>query len=267
MNTTDKHPFWHYTLQWTAFCTVRVGQGSIMIVRGLLGLPRMLTHSDTWHSFLRQLYIAGISSLPVVTIVAVFTGMILALQTGLELQRLNQEMYIGSAVMVSMLREMGPFMSGMILAACVGSSMAAQLGSMVVNEEISALEMMSVNPITFLVTPRIWAMMLILPLLSFYTCALGLLGGAVIGVTQLNVNFQQYFSVAMHWAELKDLYVGLFKALCFGVLISGIACYQGLTTTGGAVGVGRVTRNSVIGAFLMILVVGYIITRFFYTFY
>jgi len=243
------------------------GLAGRITLQALLGLPRLLKHPDARRSFVRQLCLAGIGSLPVMTVVAVFTGMILALQTGIELRRLNQELYIGSAVMVSMLREMGPFMTGLIMASCVGSSMAAQLGTMAVNEEIAALEMMSIDPVRFLVTPRIWALMLMMPLLSFYTCALGLIGGGVIGMTQLNIGWDQYFSIAMRYAENKDLYVGLLKALLFGVVIAGISCFFGLTTTQGAVGVGRATRLAVLGSFLMILVVGYVVTRFFYTFY
>jgi len=113
------------------------------------------------------MFTAGIKSLGVITIVAVFTGMILALQTGIELRRFNQEVFIGTAVMVSMLREMGPFMTAQILAACVGSSIAAQLGTMVVSEEVAALEIMSIDPVRFLVTPRLVAMCIMTPLLSF----------------------------------------------------------------------------------------------------
>lgn len=243
-----------------------VGRGAVLLFRGTIALPHLLAHRDARCRFVRQLYVTGINSLPVVSVVAVFTGMILALQTGLELQRWNQEAYIGSAVMLSMLREMGPFMSGLILAACVGSSMAAQLGTMKVNEEISALEMMSIDPIRFLVAPRIWALVVMMPLLSFYTCALGLMGGSIVGATQLNVSLEQYFNVAMRFAENKDLYVGLLKAVLFGFVISGIACHQGFGSREGAVGVGRATRNAVIGSFLMILVTGYVVTRFFYSF-
>ena len=212
----------------------------------------------------RQMYVAGIGSLPVITVVAVFTGMILALQTGIELRRFNQEVYIGSAVMVSMLREMGPFNTGLILAACVGSAMAAQLGTMTVNDEIAALETMSIDPVRFLMTPRIVAMAILTPALSFYTCMMGVLGGAVVGVTQLNVPWTQYLQAALDFARAKDLYVGMFKALLFGLLITTISCYEGFTATQCAVGVGQATRRSVITSFLTILIVGYFVTRLFY---
>src|SRR5574344_6004 len=133
------------------------------------GLPGGKRQRAEW---VKQMYLVGIKSLPIVTIVGMFTGMILALQVGLELRRYNQEIYIGSAVMVSMLREMGPFMTGLILAACVGSSMAAQIGTMTVNDEVAALAIMSIDPVRFLMTPRIAAMAIMTPVLSFYTCVL-----------------------------------------------------------------------------------------------
>lgn len=211
-----------------------------------------------------QLFITGIKSLAVITVVALFTGMILALQTGLELRRYGQEVYIGSAVAVSMIREMGPFMTGLIIAASVGSAIAAQIGTMVVSEEISALEVMSINPNRFLVMPRLVALTVMMPILTVYTNILGILGGAVVGSTQLGVSIQAYMDNATEFAANKDLYVGLFKAFIFGIVITGVACHQGFMTTEGAVGVGKATRRAVIISFLVILVLGYMITRLFY---
>lgn len=213
---------------------------------------------------LGQMFVSGIKSLGVITIVAMFTGMILALQTGIELRKFNQEVNIGTAVMVSMLREMGPFMTGLILAACVGSAFAAQIGTMTVSEEIAALEVMSIDPVRFLVMPRLVAMCVMTPLLSFYTCILGVLGGGVVGMTQLGVTWGKYIDNATRFADVKDLYVGLFKALIFGIIITTVACNEGFACTQGAVGVGKATRNSVITSFLLILVTGYFVTRFFY---
>lgn len=211
-----------------------------------------------------QMYITGIKSLAVITVVALFTGMILALQTGLELRRYGQEVYIGSAVAVSMIREMGPFMTGLIIAASVGSAIAAQIGTMVVSEEIAALEVMSINPNRFLVMPRLMALAIMMPILTVYTNILGILGGAVVGLTQLGVSVRSYMDNATEFATNKDLYVGLFKAFIFGIIITAVACHQGFMTTEGAVGVGKATRRSVIISFLVILVVGYMITRMFY---
>ena len=211
-----------------------------------------------------QMYITGIKSLAVITVVALFTGMILALQTGLELRRYGQEVYIGSAVAVSMIREMGPFMTGLIIAASVGSAIAAQLGTMTVSEEIAALEVMSINPNRFLVMPRLVALAVMMPILSVYTNILGILGGAVVGTTQLGVSVQSYMDNATEFATNKDLYVGLLKAFIFGIIITVVSCHLGFMTTEGAVGVGKATRRSVIISFLVILVVGYMVTRLFY---
>ena len=225
---------------------------------------RLLLRPRVFHETIYQMYFSGIKSLGVLTIVALFTGMILALQTGLELRRFGQEVYIGTAVTVTMLREMGPFMSALIIAASVGSSYAAQLGTMVVSEEIAALELMSINPVRFLVTPRLIALLVMMPILTVYANLIGVVGGAVVGYTQLGVSFAAYFDNAKRFAENKDLYVGLFKAAVFGVIIVTVACHQGFATTEGAVGVGRATRKTVVISFLTILMVGYMLTRLFY---
>ena len=211
-----------------------------------------------------QLYVTGIKSLGVISVVAMFTGMILALQTGLALREYGQEVNIGAAVMISMLREMGPFMTALILAASVGSAIAAELGTMVVSEEVAALEVMSISPVRLLVMPRLVAMMIMTPILTFYASMLGVIGGAFVGYSQLGVSVEAYMDNAMRFAQIKDLYVGLFKALIFGIIITIIACHEGFSTTEGAVGVGRTTRRSVVISFLSILIVGYIITRLFY---
>lgn len=211
-----------------------------------------------------QMYVTGIKTLAVITVVALFTGMILALQTGLTLRDIGQEVYIGSAVAVSMIREMGPFMTGQIIAASVGSAIAAQIGTMTVSEEISALEVMSINPNRFLVMPRLVALVVMMPILTVYTNILGIMGGALVGSTQLGVSVQAYMDNATQFTTNKDLYVGLFKSIIFGIVIATVACHQGFVTREGAVGVGKATRRSVIISFLIIIVLGYIITRLFY---
>lgn len=240
------------------------GRALLMLAEAFMYLPFAFTRRSRGE-VLHQLFVTGIKSLGVITVVAMFTGMILALQTGLELRKYGQEVNIGAAVMISMLREMGPFMTALILAASVGSAIAAQLGAMVVAEEIAALEVMSISPVRFLVMPRLLALMVMTPILTFYACMLGVAGGAIVGNTQLNVSIAAYLDNATRWAANKDLYVGLFKAWVFGIVITTIACDQGFSTKDGAVGVGRATRRSVILSFLTILVVGYIITRLFYS--
>jgi len=241
-----------------------VGRGVMVVADGLAAAPSVVLRRRGRQAWFQQMYTAGIGSLGVVTVIALFTGMILSLQIGIEMRRFNQEMYIGSGVMAAMLREMGPMMTGIVLAACVGSAMAAQIGMMTVNEEIAALQLMSVSPVRFLVTPRLMALLVMAPLLSFYTCVLGVLGGGLVGVTQFQLSWPQYFTEAMDFASNRALYVGLLKAAVFGVIIAGVSCYEGFSARGGAVGVGEATRMSVIKSVLLIPVVGYIVTRFFY---
>ena len=173
-------------------------------------------------------------------------------------------MFLGATVMLTLIREMGPFVTGICLSACVGSAMAAELGTMTVNDEVAALEIMSISPVRYLAAPRMGALLVMSPILAFYACVQGVIGGGIVGQTQLNVEFHQYMTSAMMIATVKDLFVGLFKAGVFGVVIGAVSCYQGFATRLGAVGVGRATQHSVIISFLLILMLGYMITRAFY---
>jgi phospholipid/cholesterol/gamma-HCH transport system permease protein len=240
-----------------------MGHALIMLMSATLYIRTLWTPRARRETTM-QLYVTGLKSLGVITIVALFTGMILALQVGLELRRYGQEVNIGTTVTVAMVREMGPFMTALTIAASVGSAIAAQLGTMAVSEEIAALEVMSINPNRFLVMPRLVALAVMMPILTVYTNLLGVLGGGIVGATQLGVSFSAYIDNATSYATNKDLYVGLFKAFIFGIIIATVASYQGLSATEGAVGVGRATRKTVVISFLLILIVGYMITRLFY---
>ena len=241
-----------------------VGWSGIVMAKAIAYFPSVLIRKTSRQTLITHLYQTGIRTLPVITVVSLFTGMILALQVGLELRRFNQEVYLGAAVMMSLIREMAPFSCGLCLAACVGSAIAAEIGTMKVNEEIAALEVMSIPPIRFLAAPRILALVAMAPLLAFYCCIIGTVGGGLVGNTQLGVDFGQYMSSAMSIAENKDLAVGLFKALVFGLVIGSVSVAEGLRTNMGAMGVGRATQRSVIASFLMILMFGYMITRMCY---
>lgn len=242
-----------------------VGRCGRLAIESLACLPVTLARRDSRAAFMKQLYVAGIRTLPVITVVGLFTGMILGLQVGLALRRFNQEsVFLGATVMLTLIREMGPFVTGICLSACVGSAMAAELGTMTVNDEVAALEIMSISPVRYLAAPRMGALLVMSPILAFYACVQGVIGGGIVGQTQLNVEFHQYMTSAMMMATVKDLFVGLFKAGVFGVVIGAVSCYQGFATRLGAVGVGRATQHSVIISFLLILMLGYMITRAFY---
>jgi phospholipid/cholesterol/gamma-HCH transport system permease protein len=212
----------------------------------------------------RQMFIIGIKSFAVTEIVALFTGMILALQAGIEMSKYGQEDKIGIIVSQTMCREMGPFMTALILAASVGSAMAAELGTMKVSEEIDALEIMGIDPVRYLVMPRLYAMMIMTPILVIFTNVVGILGGGLVASTQLDVSLAEYYNNFIQTIGNKDIYVGLFKAFVFGIIVATISCYQGLATTNGAIGVGKATRQAVVLSFLLVLIVGYFITWMFY---
>lgn len=201
---------------------------------------------------------------PVVMIMAIFTGMVLGLQTGKALADYGQQSSIGLLVSVSMCREMGPVMTAYILAGLIGSTFAAELGTMKVSEEIDALSVMSINPVNYLVLPRVIALTIICPLLTIYTNIIGVLGGALIGNLELDINFSIYFRNALDALTLKDIYSGLFKALIFGLTIAVVGCTQGLNAENGPAGVGKATMKSVVISFVAILILDFILTWLFY---
>jgi phospholipid/cholesterol/gamma-HCH transport system permease protein len=239
------------------------GYSLFLLFHTLLHLPAVFERqcrSAVW----RQMFICGIQTIPVTMVVSIFTGMILALNGGLSLQSLGQESLIGRIVAVSMTREMGPFMTALILAASVGSGIAAEIGTMKVSEEVDALEVMSIDPARFLVLPRLIAMALMTPVLTIYINFVGTLGGAVASYFQYDVSFTLFKNDALaHLAE-KDIYTGVLKAFIFGVVISIVACGQGLRAYGGAIGVGRATRMTVVVSYLLIIILGYYVTFIFY---
>lgn len=239
------------------------GRASLITLKAF-GYFRNLLGKRSRREWSKQMYACGVRSLGVVSIVALFTGMIFALQVGLQLQTYGQEAEVGAGVALVMFREMGPFMAALIIAASYGSSVAAQLGTMTVSEEIAALEIMAIDPVKFLVMPRLAALIVIMPLLAFFTSILAIFGGMLVAKTQLQVTALLYLDSATIYLAHKDVYVGLFKATVFGVVICTVACYQGFLCSGGAVGVGRATRKTVVMSFITVLIIGYIITRLCY---
>ena len=238
-----------------------IGRAGVVMVQSIAFMPSVLLRRRGLSDLFDQLYATGIRSLPVVTVVSLFTGMILSLQVGLELAKFNQEIYLGAAVMITLVRDMAAFSCGICLAACVGSAIAAEIGTMKVNDEVDALLVMGIPPMRFLAAPRVLALVLMAPLLTFFCCIVGTVGGGLVGSTQLDVDFRQFASSAMTVVTTKDLFVGLLKAGVFGLLIGAISVAEGLGTSLGATGVGKSTQRSVIASFLAILVFGYMITR------
>jgi phospholipid/cholesterol/gamma-HCH transport system permease protein len=215
-------------------------------------------------SVLHQMAVCSTGGFPVAMIVAVFSGMVLALQAGISLRTWGQQELVGLIVPASMVREMGPVMTGFILAGLIGSTMAAEVGTMAVSEEIDALDVMGINPIYYLVMPRVLALSIVAPVLTIYVDLIGTFGGAFVGRQLLGISYTSYFHNAREALELKDIYSGLIKAMVFGVLIAGVGCSQGLRARGGAEGVGRATMRTVVVCFVYILMFDYILTWMFY---
>jgi phospholipid/cholesterol/gamma-HCH transport system permease protein len=219
-----------------------------------------------------QLFQAGLKVAHVVMFVGLFVGMILALQTGIELSRSGQQDQIGTIVALSMCREMGPFFTATILAATVGSALAAELGTMAVSEELSALEVMSIDRVSYLVMPRVLAAALMCPLLTVLCDAIGIVGGGLIADSQLNVGLSLYYDSvvdALNDRGLpldmpKDVYSGLLKAFVFGIILAVISCAAGLKANSGAIGVGNATRKAVRDSIIAIIIANYFLSWMFF---
>jgi phospholipid/cholesterol/gamma-HCH transport system permease protein len=215
-----------------------------------------------------QIFQSALQTVHVVLVVGLFIGMIVALQTGIELARIGQQDQIGTIVALSMAREMGPFITATILAATAGSSMAAEIGTMSVSDELSALEVLSVDRVKLLILPRVVALAIAAPLLTILCDTIGIVGGGFVAQSQLNVSYQLYLDSAVEALRdpalilplPKDVYGGLFKALVFGIIVAVIGCAAGLRATGGALGVGNATRSAVRDAIIAIIVTNYFIT-------
>ena len=220
--------------------------------------------------FMDQCYVSGVRALPVAVAVSTIAGMILALQTGIELRRYGLVGSVGNITALSMCREMGPFITGVVLAATVGSAITAELGTMTVSEEVTALEVMSVDPIDYLVMPRVLALTLMCPLLTGLSDLLGIFGGSIVAAANLGVSPTYYWRTVLesltdanHFLP-KDVFTGVCKAMVFGATIAALACSSGLRATGGALGVGLAVTQAVKNSVLLIITEGLILTWFFY---
>lgn len=207
---------------------------------------------------------AGYDSFPIVSLVALFIGFIFALQTAYFMQRIGSELYIASLVALSVVRELGPVITALVVAGRVGAAITAELGSMQVTEQIDALETLATNPIKYLVVPRFLALTLMLPLLTLYADAIGILGSYVICVFKLGISSSMYMHVTFDALKYKDLFTGLFKTIFFGMIIAIVSCYEGFNVEGGAEGVGRATTRSVVTTFILIIVADCFFTALFY---
>ena len=209
----------------------------------------------------RQIVRVGVDSVPVVFLTALFTGGVLALQTFKGFQRFHAEGYIGSVVALSMLRELGPVLTGLMVTGRAGSAMAAELGSMRVTEQIDALVALATDPVQYLFVPRVLAGIIVTPMLVVLADATGILGGYVVAVQYLGANPVVYVNNTFQFLNMEDLTSGLIKSAVFGLLLSLIGCQNGYDTTGGAEGVGTSTTSAVVLGSLAILVADFFLTK------
>ncbi len=247
----------HRTIEWVAECG-RVFEFLIDALRWTVRPP------VRFYLFLDQCMQVGVNSIPVVLITGVFTGMVLALQTASAFRLFGAENLVASVVSISMTRELGPVLAGLMVAGRVGSAMAAELGTMRVTEQIDALHTLATNPVQYLVVPRVWAATLMLPCLVVLSDIIGILGGRLIAVGVLGLSPVTYFKRATQFLEFEDIGVGLFKASLFGLTLALIGCYQGYHVRGGAREVGFAVNRAVVLSIALILVVNYLVTAYFF---
>lgn len=213
-----------------------------------------------FRQILRQFWEIGYLSLPVVGLTAFFTGMVLALQSYTGFSRFNAEGAIASVVVLSMTRELGPVLAGLMISGRIGAAMAAEIGTMRVTEQLDALVTLSTNPQKYLIAPRLLAGVTMLPLLVLIADTVGVFGGYIVSVYRLGFNPASYLKQTFDFMEMGDVTSGLIKAAVFGFIISLMGCYHGFNSKGGAQGVGKATTYAVVSSSILILVANYFLT-------
>jgi len=214
--------------------------------------------------WVEQMMFMGMRSILIVFFVTFFTGIVLAMQSAYQLEKMGATLYVASLVAVSLTRELGPVLTALVVAGRVGAAITAEIGSMNVTEQVEALDTMAINPVRFLVVPRFLALFFMLPCLTIIGDFVGIFGGYVIGVFNLGINSDLYIHTTLKFLELKDIYTGLSKSFVFAIIISIIGCYQGLSARGGAQGVGKATTLSVVTSFILVIFADCVLTALFY---
>ncbi len=211
---------------------------------------------------LQQADLIGVGSLPIVILTGFFTGAVLALNSSTTLQRFGSLSLLGQLVSVGMVRELGPVLTGLMVAGRNSSGMASELGSMVVTEQIDAMRALGTDPMKKLITPRVVSTVFMLFFLTIISDLLGLVGGGAVAQGLLGMNSHEYWSTAWQILAFQDVFMGLVKPLLFGFIISTVGCYYGITARGGTQGVGRATTQAVVASSVFILLVDFFATKF-----
>jgi len=233
--------------------------GKIIILL-LLTIKQLILPPLEVRNIFKQMLEIGVRSLPVVLITAIFTGMVFALQTFTGFKRFGAEAVVGTVVALSMTRELGPVLTGLIVAGRAGAAIAAELGTMRVTEQIDALETLATNPIKYLVAPRFLAGIFMLPALVIVADMIGIIGGYFVTVGLFKTSSIVYWKRTWDYLEVSDIYNGLIKSAFFGASIALISCYKGFYTTGGAEGVGKSTTGAVVLSCMTILISDYFLS-------
>jgi len=236
-----------------------VGGISILIQNIILGLPGSFKR---FHLIVEQMLYMGVNSLPLILVTSIFTGGVASVQAAYMFSDYVPMRYLGTAVGKSVIMELGPVLTALVVAGRVGASIAAELGTMKVTEQIDALETLALDPVKYLVTPRFVSGIIMLPVLTVFSDFIAILGGLLVSVVFLNVSSYTFLNGLKLFFHMRDLWAGLLKAFVFGGIISLVGCYQGFKTEGGAEGVGRSTTRAVVLASVMILITDYILASF-----
>lgn len=210
---------------------------------------------------LRQIVWIGNNSLPIVLLTAVFTGMVLALQTAYGLHRFGAKNYVGNLVGLALAKELGPVLTAVMVCGRVGAGIAAEIASMTVTEQVDAIRSLGGDPIRRLVTPRIVAGLISMPLLSGIAVITGVLGGLTVATLELGITSHQYYRSYLYAVQIYDVVEGLIKSFCFGLIVVSIACYKGLQCRGGTEGVGLTTTSAVVTGSLAVFIANFFLTK------
>ena len=218
-----------------------------------------------WHNTINQMVRIGVESVPIVSLIAFFVGLIIAMQSAYQLEQFGATIFVANLVAVSIIRELAPLLTAIIVTGRNGSAIAAEIGTMKVYEEIDALKTMGVNPIKFLVVPRTIAMLIMLPCLTILADFIGIFGGYAICISTLDITSVRYIDQTISALAFKDLFSGLIKSFFFALIIAKIGSYQGLNVDGGAEGVGKATTKSVVLSIFLIIAADLFFTALFYS--
>jgi phospholipid/cholesterol/gamma-HCH transport system permease protein len=217
-----------------------------------------------WRRVVTQAAEVGVRALPILSLISFFIGLILALQFAYELRKLGALSQVATAVAITVTRELGPLITAILVIGRSGSAFAAEIGTMRVTEEIDAMETMAIEPVEFLVVPKFAAMMIMMPCLTLWANAMGILGGCLFGVTEANFTWSRYMRGSLDALYLHDITTGLIKSVMFGITITAVGCYEGLSTGGGAEEIGRSTTRAVVMSIFMVIAVDLIFTAIFF---